>query len=146
ALLRRRLGVAALADHGRAVRRDVARVGLLDLAVGLGRRGLSDPVEVGLLGLALALLVLTRARRHRAPPWSRPGLPQAPCRRGARMCADPDAQESPSMVQIGEQLSDLSDRKLAWVAQLGVEHVVANTTKDTGIVNEDGSWNVQPIK
>ena len=50
------------------------------------------------------------------------------------------------MVQIGEQLSDLSDRKLDWVAQLGVEKIVANTTKDTGIVNDDGSWNVQPIK
>jgi mannonate dehydratase len=50
------------------------------------------------------------------------------------------------MVQIGEQLSDLSDRKLAWVSQLGVERIVANTTRDTGIVNDDGTWNVQPIK
>lgn len=50
------------------------------------------------------------------------------------------------MVHIGEQLSDLSDRKLAWVSQLGVEHVVANTTRDTGIQNDDGTWNVEPIK
>lgn len=47
---------------------------------------------------------------------------------------------------IGEQLGDLSDRKLAWVAQLGVEHIAVNTVKDTGIQNEDGTWNVQAIK
>jgi mannonate dehydratase len=47
---------------------------------------------------------------------------------------------------IGEQLGDLSDRKLAWVAQLGVEHVAVNTVKDTGIQNDDGTWNVEPIK
>src|SRR5436305_179805 len=50
------------------------------------------------------------------------------------------------MVHIGEQLSDISDRKLAWAAQLGVAHGVVNTTRDTGIVNEDGSWNVAPIR
>ena len=47
---------------------------------------------------------------------------------------------------IGEQLSDLSDRKLAWAAQLGVEHVAVNTLKDTGIQNADGTWNAAPIK
>src|SRR5436309_821423 len=47
---------------------------------------------------------------------------------------------------IGEQLSDLSDRKLTWAAQLGVEHVAVNTLKDTGIQNEDGTWNVPPIR
>src|SRR5688500_4162176 len=47
---------------------------------------------------------------------------------------------------IGEQLSDLSDRKLAWVAQLGVEHIAVNSLRDTGIQNEDGTWDVQPIK
>ena len=41
---------------------------------------------------------------------------------------------------IGEQLSDLSDRKLTWAAQLGVEHIAVNTLRDTGIQNEDGSW------
>lgn len=47
---------------------------------------------------------------------------------------------------IGEQLSDLSDRKLTWAAQLGVEHVVVNTVRDTGIQQEDGTWRVEPIK
>ncbi|HEV8636872.1 MAG TPA: mannonate dehydratase [Chloroflexota bacterium] len=47
---------------------------------------------------------------------------------------------------IGEQLGDLSDRKLTWAAQLGVEHVAVNTLKDTGIQNEDGTWNVPPIR
>jgi mannonate dehydratase len=47
---------------------------------------------------------------------------------------------------IGEQLNDLSDRKLTWAAQLGVEHLAVNTTKGTGIENEDGTWNVAAIK
>src|SRR5688572_2446071 len=47
---------------------------------------------------------------------------------------------------IGEQLSDLSDRKLAWVSQLGVEHIAVNSLKDTGIQNDDGTWSVKPIK
>ena len=47
---------------------------------------------------------------------------------------------------IGEQLGDLSDRKLTWVSQLGVEHIVVNTMKDTGIQQEDGTWKVEPIK
>lgn len=46
---------------------------------------------------------------------------------------------------VGEQLSDLSDRKLTWAAQLGVEHVAVNTTKDVGIENEDGTWNAGAI-
>jgi len=47
---------------------------------------------------------------------------------------------------IGEQLNDLSDRKLTWVAQLGVEHLAVNTTKGSGIENGDGTWNVAAIK
>lgn len=47
---------------------------------------------------------------------------------------------------IGEQLNDLSDRKLTWAAQLGVEHLAVNTTKGTSIENENGTWNVAGIK
>ncbi|HVB96220.1 MAG TPA: mannonate dehydratase [Chloroflexota bacterium] len=47
---------------------------------------------------------------------------------------------------IGEQLSDVSDHKLAWVAQLGVEHIAVQSLEDTGIENEDGTWNAQAIK
>src|SRR6476619_2981778 len=47
---------------------------------------------------------------------------------------------------IGEQLGDLSDRKLAWAAQLGVEHVVVNKMKDNGVQQDDGTWRVEPIK
>ena len=47
---------------------------------------------------------------------------------------------------IGEQLSDLSDRKLTWAAQLGVEHIAVNSVRDTGIQNPDGTWNVRPIQ
>jgi len=45
---------------------------------------------------------------------------------------------------IGEQLGDLSDRKLAWAAQLGVEHLAVQT--DQGIANPDGTWSVPEIK
>lgn len=47
---------------------------------------------------------------------------------------------------IGEQLNDLSDHKLTWVAQLGVEHIAVNSPENAGIENEDGTWNVQAIK
>lgn len=47
---------------------------------------------------------------------------------------------------IGEQLVDVSERKLSWAAQLGVEHAAVHYTRDTGIENEDGTWNVGPIK
>src|SRR5438874_2208340 len=47
---------------------------------------------------------------------------------------------------IGEQLSDLSDRKLTWAAQMGVEHLAVNSTSTTQIENEDGSWRVPAIK
>ena len=51
-----------------------------------------------------------------------------------------------AQLHVGHQIGDLSDRKLEWLATMGVEHVVANTTKETGIQNEDGTWNVQPIR
>src|SRR5439155_20011483 len=47
---------------------------------------------------------------------------------------------------IGEQLSDLSDRKLTWAAQLGVEHIAVNSTRTTNIENPDGTWKVDAIK
>jgi mannonate dehydratase len=46
---------------------------------------------------------------------------------------------------LGEQLNDLSDHKLRWVAQLGVEHLAVNSTKGTNIENPDGTWNVAGI-
>ena len=49
-------------------------------------------------------------------------------------------------MHIGEQLADYSDRKLAWAAQLGVEHAAAQVLKQTGIDNPDGTWNVEPIR
>jgi mannonate dehydratase len=49
-------------------------------------------------------------------------------------------------VYIGEQLTDLSDRKLTWAAQMGVEHLAVNSTRTTNIENEDGTWNVPAIK
>ena len=47
---------------------------------------------------------------------------------------------------IGEQLGDLSERKLTWAAQLGVEHVAVATPTIRGIENEDGTWNVAALK
>jgi mannonate dehydratase len=45
---------------------------------------------------------------------------------------------------LGEQLSDLSDRKLAWAAQLGVEHLAVQS--DAAVSNPDGTWRAQSIK
>jgi mannonate dehydratase len=47
---------------------------------------------------------------------------------------------------IGEQLADLSDRKLTWAAQMGVEHLAVNSTITTGIENPDGTWDVGRIR
>lgn len=47
---------------------------------------------------------------------------------------------------IGEQLNDFSDHKLTWVAQLGVEHLAVNNTKNSNIENPDGTWDVGRIK
>jgi len=45
---------------------------------------------------------------------------------------------------IGEQLSDISDRKLAWAAQLGVEHLAVQS--EATVANPDGTWRVDSIK
>ena len=47
---------------------------------------------------------------------------------------------------IGEQLGDLSERKLTWAAQLGVEHVAVATPTIRGIEQEDGTWDVAALK
>ncbi len=45
---------------------------------------------------------------------------------------------------IGQQTGDLSDRNLTWLAQLGVEHLVVDTTE--GIERADGAWDVAAIR
>jgi mannonate dehydratase len=45
---------------------------------------------------------------------------------------------------VGHQMRDISDAKLQWVAQLGVEHVACESRE--GVEREDGSWDVQGIK
>lgn len=45
---------------------------------------------------------------------------------------------------LGHQMGDVSDRKLQWAAQLGVEHIACETR--AGIENDDGTWNVPAIK
>lgn len=45
---------------------------------------------------------------------------------------------------LGHQMGDLSEEKLQWVAQLGVEHIACESRR--GIENEDGTWDVQGIK
>ncbi len=49
---------------------------------------------------------------------------------------------------IGEQLNDLSDENLTWAAQMGVEHIAANSTHGPGtegVENPDGTWRVEGI-
>jgi mannonate dehydratase len=45
---------------------------------------------------------------------------------------------------LGHQMRNLSDEKLQWAAQLGVEHIACENRQ--GIENEDGTWNAQGIK
>ncbi|MAG36745.1 MAG: mannonate dehydratase [Dehalococcoidia bacterium] len=47
---------------------------------------------------------------------------------------------------IGEQLSDLSERKLTWAAQLGVEHVAVASPTVMDIEQEDGTWDVAALR
>lgn len=49
-------------------------------------------------------------------------------------------------MHIGHMLSDVSPRKLAWVAQLGVEHVVLAGLNETGIENSDSTFDVAAIR
>ena len=44
---------------------------------------------------------------------------------------------------LGHQMGDLSDRKLQWAAQLGVEHIACENR--SGIEREDGTWDVAGI-
>jgi mannonate dehydratase len=45
---------------------------------------------------------------------------------------------------LGHQMGDLSDRKLQWAAQLGVEHLACESR--AGIERDDGTWDAQGIK
>ena len=45
---------------------------------------------------------------------------------------------------VGHQIGDFSDQKLTWLAQLGVEHIVANTARD--VQREDGTWDAAAIR
>ncbi len=49
-------------------------------------------------------------------------------------------------MHVGHMLSDTSPRKLAWVAQLGVEHIVLAGLSGSGIEKEDGTYDVAAIK
>ncbi len=44
---------------------------------------------------------------------------------------------------LGHQMGDVSDRKLQWAAQLGVEHIACENR--SGIEREDGTWDVAGI-
>ena len=45
---------------------------------------------------------------------------------------------------VGHQMGNVSEEKLKWAAQMGVEHIACESRQ--GIENEDGTWNVQGIK
>jgi mannonate dehydratase len=45
---------------------------------------------------------------------------------------------------LGHQMRDVSDQKLQWAAQLGVEHIACENR--TGIEREDGTWDGEGIK
>jgi mannonate dehydratase len=45
---------------------------------------------------------------------------------------------------VGHQTRDVSEPKLKWMAQLGIEHIACENRE--GIEREDGTWDVQGIK
>src|SRR5262245_30044754 len=45
---------------------------------------------------------------------------------------------------LGHQMRDVSDQKLQWAAQLGVEHIACENR--AGIEREDGTWDGEGIK
>jgi mannonate dehydratase len=50
---------------------------------------------------------------------------------------------------IGEQLNDLSDENLTWAAQMGIRHIVVNSSHGPGIdgvENPDGTWRPEGIQ
>lgn len=47
---------------------------------------------------------------------------------------------------VGEQLADLSDRRLAVAALWGVEHLVVHTTAAAGVEGADGRWDIDRIE
>jgi mannonate dehydratase len=47
---------------------------------------------------------------------------------------------------LGEQLSDLSDRRLTLSAQLGVEHVAVHSPQAAGVVRPDGTWDAAALR
>ena len=48
---------------------------------------------------------------------------------------------------IGEQLSDPTDSRLTWAAQLGVEHVALHAaSRDSGVTRTDGTWDVAALR
>jgi len=56
----------------------------------------------------------------------------------------PASKEKEERMYLGHQMGDLSDEKLQWAAQLGVEHIACESR--AGVEQEDGTWNVQGIK
>ena len=53
-------------------------------------------------------------------------------------------EEQGRRMYIGHQMRDVSEPKLQWVAQLGVEHIACESRE--GIEREDGTWHAQGIK
>lgn len=45
---------------------------------------------------------------------------------------------------VGHQMGNISDEKLQWVAQLGVEHIACESRE--GIEREDGTWDVKGLQ
>jgi mannonate dehydratase len=49
------------------------------------------------------------------------------------------------VMYVGHQMTDVSDRKLQWVAQCGVEHIACHSPHVCDIQNADGTWNARGI-
>ena len=47
---------------------------------------------------------------------------------------------------LGHQMGSLTNERLQWAAQMGVEHIACEDRKTDNIENEDGTWNVAGLK
>lgn len=47
---------------------------------------------------------------------------------------------------LGHQMGNLTEERLQWAAQLGVEHIACEDRRTDSIENEDGTWNVDGLR
>src|SRR5205823_4249349 len=68
----------------------------------------------------------------------------APSRHPAAFDAGDEDQGERASMYLGHQMGNISDEKLKWAAQMGVQRIACESRQ--GIEREDGTWDVQGIR